>query len=862
MVTFQDEVKSETTNSADKSPPNLSPHLDPSVEVKEEESTETKSVNDDVSIKTEEVQIQPGKDEEMKPLSNSEKDEKADVASSKEEKVSDESVEPVTENEGSNQVASKALAKLHTTVKEEPPVLTNLCARKSKALHIDVDLSEERVTRLKASGLYRLGQDGSFRTYVNLYTTDPLALSRTQHNEERDRKRHMSHKFSLTTASECKWAGSQHGERKVVMGTLRASLLGMENSIPATLMHVNWPLLRKAWVAAVAGCVTSKDFSKAMIALAACVRPSVYNTVWAEGGGHVKLMRMSALEREERKKAEKRDKKDRDDEEDRLRVLPQFVKYSIPPKHQVWKQKGEEYRLHGRWGWLWLSASRPAKPKDFRKLGLLAGPYKHVIQVKSDTGKIKTMLIDPSVFDKLMAKRSATTKKADSVTTTMPSPSGSSQSSTTPKADDVEAVPSSESQSKSQASDEKMEVVKCEEEEGAETTVEKSSETSGDVKENTVEESMDTSEAETQKIDLDSGSSKENTQPVDIKSETEEADVTEIKKEVDLQATSPAKVDDKSTLTVSEAAVIQANEGVKPAGAGEEKHHDEAKEEAKKQHRTELINVSLGIQSANRIIYPKLAHRVPVLENLLLRRQKLQLLEEKELSHQFGQENIEALKHYQDKSVTSRVEEEMSKLEHAFPLAASYSLKCYSYECKMDSEPAGSSSKCKCYSPMCRLKFVIQDSQRKKVEKNVLAEKEKMDRLRKEVDEKRVYSKPNSAEKLYLKKLPEHTKRKRTPVKYPVTSSFRSGASKKPSILVLPQYELRKLARTAGRTFTPIEFAANPKPGNSWAWPYPCGRPYFKTSWQFHTVHAIGLASIALQLRTLWASVRWDDLQV
>jgi len=153
--------------------------------------------------------------------------------------------------------------------------------------------------------------------------------------EDRDRRRHMSHKFSLTVASECKWSGNQNGFRSSLVGTLRTTLLHLEGAFPTTLMHVNWPMLRKAWVSAVSACVNSKDFSKAMVALAACIRPACYNPVWSESMGHFKLMRMSAVDREDRKKAEKRDKKDRDEEEDRLRVLPQLIKYTIPIKHQV-----------------------------------------------------------------------------------------------------------------------------------------------------------------------------------------------------------------------------------------------------------------------------------------------------------------------------------------------------------------------------------------------------------------------------------------------------------------------------------------------------------------------------------------------
>jgi nucleosome-remodeling factor subunit BPTF len=54
----------------------------------------------------------------------------------------------------------------------------------------------------------------------------------------------------------------------------------------------------------------------------------------------------------------------------------------------VWKQKGEEYRVHGQWGWLWLSTSRKFKIQDCHKMGLRAGPQKIMVQVKGNEHSI------------------------------------------------------------------------------------------------------------------------------------------------------------------------------------------------------------------------------------------------------------------------------------------------------------------------------------------------------------------------------------------------------------------------------------------------------------------------------------------
>lgn len=48
----------------------------------------------------------------------------------------------------------------------------------------------------------------------------------------------------------------------------------------------------------------------------------------------------------------------------------------------MWKQKGEEYRVHGQWGWQWLSSIRNYRAVDCRTVGLRAGPQKFMIQVR------------------------------------------------------------------------------------------------------------------------------------------------------------------------------------------------------------------------------------------------------------------------------------------------------------------------------------------------------------------------------------------------------------------------------------------------------------------------------------------------
>lgn len=66
---------------------------------------------------------------------------------------------------------------------------------------------------------------------------------------------------------------------------------------------------------------------------------------------------------------------------------------------------------------------------------------------------------------------------------------------------------------------------------------------------------------------------------------------------------------------------------------------------------------------------------------------------------------------------------------------------------------------------------------------------------------KRVYSCISTKGRVYLKKLTvslADRRKKRTPVKYPLCSTFQTR-SKRRNMLILPQHELRKLARHGGR---------------------------------------------------------------
>lgn len=96
------------------------------------------------------------------------------------------------------------------------------------------------------NNLFKLGQEGKFRVYHNQFSTNTLGLNKHQHREDHDKRRHLSHKFSLTPAGEFKWNGSIHGSKVLTISTLRLTIIQLETNVPAPFLHPNWASHRYA----------------------------------------------------------------------------------------------------------------------------------------------------------------------------------------------------------------------------------------------------------------------------------------------------------------------------------------------------------------------------------------------------------------------------------------------------------------------------------------------------------------------------------------------------------------------------------------------------------------------------------------
>ncbi|XP_022696586.1 nucleosome-remodeling factor subunit NURF301-like isoform X2 [Varroa jacobsoni] len=267
--------------------------------------------------------------------------------------------------------------------------------------------SAEVQTRSKTAALnqtsFRLGSEANFRNYSNSFSSNTLALNRHQHAEERDKKRHLSHKFSLTPASEFKWISTSSGSQSnsvtdlpSVLNLLRQTMLHLESQLGGCLLHPQWTAhFRSQWVQALNKCNKTKDMVTALQVLESVMKPCVFVPAWSESLGHTFLRRSTQNEREEKKKQDKKERRgiagfmalysgvteDGEDVSDRSL----WCKYTLGLRHQVWKQKGEEFRITGTGGWCWNARTRVSRPKPMSECGLRAGPTRLSIFLSGQT---------------------------------------------------------------------------------------------------------------------------------------------------------------------------------------------------------------------------------------------------------------------------------------------------------------------------------------------------------------------------------------------------------------------------------------------------------------------------------------------
>ena len=228
--------------------------------------------------------------------------------------------------------------------------------------------------------LYKLGMESNYRMYENQYSINPMTMNKHQHNQERDRKNILSRRFLIT--QEFHWKGNLFSSLEFLAKNMANTIIFIENSIPSPFMHHLWPKYREKWLKKLHSAKHVNDFAKCLLELEASMKPVLFVGAWKEGTGYLRLLRETQQEREEHKKEDSSQFKRRTtlnpltaisllDETNSIQQNGQqtirMAHFTKGIKHQVFKQKGEEYRLSGTGGWYWLHKTRRSHSERFKE---------------------------------------------------------------------------------------------------------------------------------------------------------------------------------------------------------------------------------------------------------------------------------------------------------------------------------------------------------------------------------------------------------------------------------------------------------------------------------------------------------------
>jgi len=274
----------------------------------------------------------------------------------------------------------------------------------------------------------------------------------------------------------------------------------------------------------------------------------------------------------------------------------------------------------------------------------------------------------------------------------------------------------------------------------------------------------------------------------------------------------------------------------------------------------ELVDISASLLDPDRRVYSKTGKKAK-LDSLLEWRVKLKTAEEKNLLKAVIATKVEPSEEVDVDVEGDNVEAQSPRkplsTEGAIALLENLRTQlrihpCYSSRC------AGN----RCYSPSCRNVGLLVS--------RIAKDKEEEEKRKIRLEKRKMYSSDSTQGPVSLRRLisdQDQTtpsgnkvkKKRKIPVQYPMMSTY-TTKSKKQTIFVLPDHELRHLARRAAQGY--VQGFHHGSKNNSIAWPYPSSRPVFKTCWFYRTNGLQSLGAAALQLRILWACLRWDDMAI
>uniref|UniRef100_A0A8R1I3N9 DDT domain-containing protein n=1 Tax=Caenorhabditis japonica TaxID=281687 RepID=A0A8R1I3N9_CAEJA len=174
--------------------------------------------------------------------------------------------------------------------------------------------------------------------------------------------------------------------------------------------------------------------------------------------------------------------------------------------------------------------------------------------------------------------------------------------------------------------------------------------------------------------------------------------------------------------------------------------------------------------------------------------------------------------------LVSKIRKRRTQKTSSEPEIANFLLinKCYSPSCQTRDSAIQQSS---CYSPSCRSGYLSWVRQRYEEQ---------------ELEKKQVLGEGK-------------------PWPIPEIQTFSTRKDGKKSIFVLQKKILRRMIATAGCLQIYIPGFMQSAKSNYLIWPYPAPRPTLDLCWKWQTLNARSIHAVALQLKIMWSSIKWNE---
>jgi len=148
--------------------------------------------------------------------------------------------------------------------------------------------------------------DYHLQSYRNEFSRHKLANPYNLRLKERERKRHLSSRFSLNEEDKFTWTKLRkhgyYGPEINVIKVLKMSIVKLVESIPVGLMHRLWLEEKETFLEELDSSTTVSQFAHLLLQFEIAIREPVFSNTWRNSAGLVNFVRMTIEDQEKQSK--------------------------------------------------------------------------------------------------------------------------------------------------------------------------------------------------------------------------------------------------------------------------------------------------------------------------------------------------------------------------------------------------------------------------------------------------------------------------------------------------------------------------------------------------------------------------------